>query len=170
MEGLVWRKIAHDLLRFTLLARPRHELRYRGQPQLSQTETIPELIVSRSHIHICLFQEKALSDEVFFSLQLWRKGVSDIVIERLPRRDDFWAWIVNSPCFTVHLKALIYVYVCKGSAEKIFAQKHLVFFIFPQICLIGCRFLLFVFEITSWTAEPSVSCQRLFSLWHFKRE
>lgn len=54
----MWRKIAHDLLRFTLLARPRRKLRYRVQPRLSQTETIPDLIVSHWHVHICLFEEK----------------------------------------------------------------------------------------------------------------
>lgn len=114
---------------------------------------------------------------MFFSLELWRKGVSDIVIECLPCRNDLWAWVVNLPCCIAHLKALIYVYVCKGSAEGIFAQKHLaviVFFYFPPdlfdwlwfyLCL-----LLFVFEITSWGSSECVSCQRSFSSWRFWRE
>lgn len=79
------------------------------------------------------------------------------MIECLSRRNDFRAWIVNLACCIVHLKALIYVYVCKGSAEKIFAQKHLavaVFFnlspnLFDWLSFYLCL-LLFVCELTSW--------------------
>lgn len=91
------------------------------------------------------------------------------MIECLSRRNDFRAWIVNLACCIVHLKALIYVYVCKGSAEKIFAQKHLAivvflffFYLSPNLfdwlsfylCL-----LLFVCEQTSW--GPSERLKRM---------
>lgn len=78
------------------------------------------------------------------------------MIECLSRQNDFRAWIVNLACCIVHLKALIYVYVCKGSAEKIFAQaphRHSFFNLSPNLfdwLSVYLCLLLFVCELTSW--------------------
>lgn len=73
------------------------------------------------------------------------------MIECLPRQNDFRARVVNLPCCIVLFKALIYVYVRKGSAEKIFAQRHLAVFVF---------FYLFpnLFDWSSFCLSVSVVC------------